>query len=190
MPSYAADRADEKQIVNDLAKQIAQAMGWEIQDDPTPLSDRAIIKKGNESLYFHLDWRDKSRLNIGGSFEGCSQHLPYSDREKTDITVARDKPIEKIVKDIQTRLLPSYERMLTHALEMKTKDDEFKAKKQTELEEIAGLLTEATIQDERVWTYEPTITCKWWGDEMWDLKATLTKDVLKKVLAVINEEKL
>ena len=191
MPSYADDKVEEKRIVNEIAGEVAQAMGWEIEDDSTPLSDRAIIRKDTKSLYFHLDWRDKTRLNIGGGFEGCSQYLPYQDkREKTDITVSRDKPVGRIVKDIQNRLLPGYERMLAYALKMKTHDDEYKVKKQAELEEIAGFMSGAIIQDEKVYTYEPTnITCRWWSDSTWDLTARLTKDQLKKVLIVINEER-
>jgi len=188
----AEERNQEKEIINELAEQIALAMDWELMVDPQPLSDRGIIRKGNKSLYFRLDWRDKSRLNISGSFEGLSQYLPlhgWSEKDKTEITVFVKKPIEKIVKDIQNRLLPGYERMLAHALEMKAKDDGFLTKKKAELEEIAGLLKEATIQDEKVYTYEPTrIDCRWWGsDGTWDLTAKLTKEKLKAVLAVINE---
>lgn len=185
--TYAEERDQGKQIVNELAEKIAQAMGWELQIDPTPLSDQAIIRNDSKRLWFRLDWQDKARLRISGGFPDCAQYLPY-EREKQEITVNKDKTIERIVKDIQNRLLPGYEKMLAHALEMKTKDDEFKAWKQKELEEIAGLLKEATIQDEKVYTYEPTrIDCKYWSDGTWDLTARLTKDQLKKVLIVINE---
>ena len=187
--TYSEERIAEKEIINSIAEQIALAMDWELMVDPQPLSDRAIIRQGDKRLYFRLDWRDKNRLDISGGFEGYSQYLPYQDkREKTEITVNRNKPIEKIVKDIQNRLLPSYERMLAYALEMKTKDDEFKAKKQAELEEIAGLLEDATIQDEKVYTYGPArIECKYWLDGEWALTATLSKEKLKAVLKIISE---
>jgi len=189
--TYADDRINEKRIINEIAEKVAQTMGWEVQTDSQPLSDQGIIRKDEKSLYFRLDWRDKTRLEISGGFNGCAQYLPYHDkREKTEITVSRDKPIEKIVKDIQGRLLPGYEKMLAYALEMKAKDNEFTAKKQADLEEIAGLVKGATIQDEKVWSYKPHLTCKHWLDGDWELTTTLTKEKLKAVLAIINEQSL
>ena len=185
-------RVKEKRIINELTEQIALAMGWELMVDPQPLSDRGIIRKDEKSLYFRLDWKDKNRLEISGGFEGCAQYLSllhYDNREKTDITVSRNNPIERIVKDIQNRLLPGYEKMLTYALECKTREDESKAWQQKELEEIAGLFKSATIQDERVFTFTPRpVVCKRWSDGEWDLTARLSKDKLIKILAVINEE--
>ena len=185
--TYSEDRINEKQIVSEITEQIALAMDWELMVDPQPLSDQGIIRKGNKSLYFRLDWRDKSRLNISGGFEGCNQYLPYGgEREKTEITVSRDKPVEKIVKDIQGRLLPGYERMLAHAMERKTREDESKAWQQKELEEIAGLVPGGDIRNGKVYSYESNITCQHWFDGTWELTARLNKDKLKAVLAVIN----
>ena len=188
MMDYAEERMEEKRIVETIALKVANLMGWELMIDPTPLSNQAIITQGKKKLYFHLEWRDKNRLSIAGGFDYCSQYLPYK-QEKTKITVSLTKPVERIVKDIQSRLLPGYEKMLAHALEQKAKDDEYKVKKQADLEEIARLLKEATIQDEKVWSYTPRLTCKYWLDGEWELTTTLSKEILKKVLIVINEGK-
>ena len=59
--------------------------------------------------------------------------------------------------------------------------------KQKELEEIAGLLKEATIKDDEVFTYKPhSITCRYGGSD-WGLTTRLPKDKLKEVLKIINE---
>ncbi len=185
--TYAEDRINEKQIISEITEQIALAMGWEVIVDPQPLSDRAIIKKDEKSLYFRLDWKDKTRLNISGGFEDCNQYLPY-EREKTEITVSKDKPVERIVKDIQNRLLPGYERMLAYALERKAREDEYLAKKKVELEEIAGLIKESTIKDDEVYTWKNYLSCKFRSHGEWDLKALLFKEKLIKILAIINED--
>jgi len=184
--TYQEEREQEKQIINELAEKIAQVMGWEVQVDVPPLSNQAIIKNGDKRLWFRLDWQDRARLRISGGFPDCSQYLPY-EREKQEITVSSNKPIERIVKDIQNRLLPGYEKMLTYALERKTREDESRAWQQKELEEIAGLVPGGDITDGKVYSYEQNITCRYWSDGTWDLTVRLSKDKLKAVLKVIND---
>ena len=186
MTSYAEERTEESRIVNELAEKIAQAMGWEVQVDVPPLSNQAIIKNGDKRLWFRLDWQDRTRLRISGGFPDCSQYLPY-ERERQEITVSIKKPIERIIKDIQNRLLPGYEEMLAYALECKIREDEQKAWQQKELEEIAGLVPGGDIRDGKIYSYESNISCRYWSDGTWDLTARLTKDKLKAILKVITE---
>lgn len=149
-----------------LAKQDARAIcefldGWEFDEDVdnTTYVWRGLAKAaGGRQLTFSLLYGRDDRLVIHGSWGmDLSRFLPYK-REKTEITVSREKHPAKIASEIERRLLPAYERMFAEAVRQKKANDSYETKKKDALEAIRVAIggdAHFTCNDETIVSYEP-----------------------------------
>jgi len=183
----------EKEELRTLVEKIATQLGsdWLISE---PSSGVLKSTTGIMTLAFSQPYNLQGRLEIRGSFDyGLSQFLPYHGeaREKTDITVSLSKSPEKIARDITTRLLPPYKRMLAYAQEQKAKDDEYKYHKKNVLKQVIiaiGGDAQMHRHDENiVYGYEPyRFEAKHWTGDDIDIRITLPIDTATKVLKYIK----
>jgi len=190
------DSKEQTQIENDLACQIAEEMSGTTGTWMADIEyDRPIIRLKNSpnvSLGCRLLWNNKDRIEINGCFpNGLSGFLPY-DKEKTEITVSRTKPINKIANDIKKRLLPSYLKMLKCAEEGKKADDDYKAKRLDALQKIADACN-GELRDEGseplVHRYDPDIDAKYWSlEKNIKLKVRVSVDMAVKICRMIMEK--
>ena len=146
-----------------------------------------ITNLAGKQLQFKSPWNNEERLEISGSFlDGLNSYLSYhSNREKTEITVAKSKSPEQIARDIRKRLMPAYERVLAQAKKNKIIADKQEAKKQNVLECLKEAMDKATIRDNKVYQWEPyEISAKYhYSEENIELKLTLS---LSKALSVLQ----
>jgi len=129
----------------------------------------------DRSLHFSINWRNKDRLEIGGSYrDGLSQHLPYKS-EKTEITVARNKLPEQIAKDVSRRLMPAYERVLAKAKASKASQDRYESEKAQALERVKEAVGGDTdVRHDEVFGYEPhSFHAKYYGEGQIQFEITL-----------------
>ena len=178
---------EEKEKTIAVAQKIADAMGWQVKKGD---SWQVEITNGDLSLNVQLSVSG-DRIKIYGIFRGLSQYLyRFRNPEKTEITVGANKPVERIVKDIQSRLLPAYQIQLAEARAQKQKNDEYQEKKKRTIEELATHIHDARMPEglDSVYGYEPNLTLKWSGDNSFRLEIDLTTAQVKKVLAVVYEE--
>ena len=111
------------------ASRLVELMGADWQERPVP-PDRHEPEKHTELvradglrlyLTFGAGWRMEHRLTVHAGFEstqGLSRSLrdyaQYSEREKvtTEITLALDKPVERVAAEIKRRLLTSVDPLI------------------------------------------------------------------------------
>jgi len=186
----------EKEELRTLIKKIAHYLEpnekWFLGESPY---GGTVLSNPSAGMVLAFRQESSNRLEIRGSFgSNIARYRPYRGDPaygKTEITVSLSKSPEKIARDITTRLLPPYKRMLAYALEGRRKDDEYKAHKKAILEKlIVAYGFDASIhpRDENViYGYEPyRFEAKHWTGDDIDIRITLPIDTATKVLEYIK----
>lgn len=192
---WEEERKQKEKKQAEVTQGIATALGWGVVINKNEW--QGVISKGDWRLNICvIDYGvQKGRVSISGNFNGLNQFIPYNRKnEKTIITVAGNKPFNKISKDIKSRLLPIYQTHLKEAQERKQNDDDYKANKKAMIADIATYITSPDIREDLV--YGKSLTVKFttifnFEDDTqkdgFELEVTLTPDKMKKVLAVIYD---
>lgn len=83
----------------------------------------------------------EARVEAAGVYgPGLSQHLPYHQEPRSDISVAYKRGAQAVAGEIIRRLLPVYLPRLNEARERKQKADEFEAARMASIERLAAIL--------------------------------------------------
>lgn len=151
------DYREANKISVEKAREIAAEMSNIIGCGPWVLNEKrtedcnngAFIVSGERELHIIVGgYRLKDRIEISGSYNGLTSYLPYhKDREKTEITVAGDRPIAAIAKEICRRLLPAYESMRAAAKASRDEDMKRRTKIMGILTELAEIIPGASVRD-------------------------------------------
>jgi len=186
----------EKEELRTLIKKIAHYLEpnetWFLGESPY---GGTVLSNPSAGMVLAFREEPSNRLEIRGSFgSNIARYRPYRGDPaygKTEITVSLSKSPEKIARDITTRLLPHYQRMLAYAQEGKRKDDEYKSRKKDVLNQvIAAIGGDAQMHryDENiVYGYQPyRFEAKYWVDNDLEIKITLPMGQALKVLEYIK----
>jgi len=187
------EKEELRTLVEEIAHYLEPNEKWVLGESPLSW---IVLSNPNTEMVLAFRQESSNRLEIRGSFggSGIARYRPYGGDpayEKTDITVSLSKSPEKIARDITTRLLPPYTRMLAYAQERKAKDDAYKYHKKNVLKQVIiaiGGDAQMHRHDENiVYGYEPyRFEAKHWtGDEI-EIKITLPMGQALKVLEYIK----
>ncbi|MBU0959463.1 MAG: hypothetical protein KKB31_05960 [Nanoarchaeota archaeon] len=180
---------EEKEQTKAIAQKIAEAMGWGMEVNENNWNP--IILKGDEKLLISIETygTTKGRVVIKGHYGVFSAHLPYR-HDKTEITVSPTKTPEQIAKDIKSRLLPTYQKILAEAQEAKKREDDYQANKKSLLVDVATFIPSPNIKEDLIYGRDPNVTVKFLYGGDFRLVVDLPIDKMKKVLTVIYGEEV
>ena len=141
-------------------KALADAVAGQLKLQPAPGFDdhwaRVFSLPDGGRLYVSAG-RQRGQFHFSASVANdLREHRPYHRQDeapKTSINASDTKTAERIATDIRRRLLPEYEREAAACKAIKTRHDDFNAKRRAALTKIASVFGERVQCDER--TGEP-----------------------------------
>ena len=143
-------------------KALANAVADQLNLQPAPGFDdhwaRVFSLPDGGRLYVSAG-RQRGQLHFSASVpESLREHRPYhrqGEEPKTSINASDTKPAARISADIRRRLLPEYECEAAACKAVKTRHDEFNAKRLAALTKIASVFGERVHCDERTGVPRP-----------------------------------
>jgi len=95
----------------DLAKEIAAILGYEVVIKSFPPATRIELISGTKRLILHQDARESKRMTIMGGFpDGYNRYVVGYKQPSIGVSLSRSAA--SIARDIQRRLLGTYEQLL------------------------------------------------------------------------------
>lgn len=184
MTSYQEEQRLKQEFLSLTATGVAKFLEgkWTLDSEKMTLNG-----PGERAIDFGLPWNNDSRIIISGCWiNDLSQHLPYK-REKTEITVSKEKTHEQIARDITRRLLPDYERVLEKTIYFRAKHLEYQSQKNAAMEKIKiAIGGDADIREGQIFGYEPySFQAKYHSDGEISLEITLPVEKAVKLLEQI-----
>ncbi len=131
---------DEKKIFDaELARVVKHLPGWKL--DPTKACWYSYLTDGTgKEIHVNMTAK-KGRFTISGGWPLDSDRQQHIPRDSMTITIARDRPPEKIAAEIQRRFLPWYTAAYAEQLGYANNHNDSRKRQQELTVELAGLFT-------------------------------------------------
>jgi hypothetical protein len=140
---------DKQQLDAELKAILKHLPDWRL--DPAYGKDtwRAVLIDGTGKGIHVNATREKGRLCLSGIWPVDSEHQQHRPKECKRITIARDRPPEKIAADIQRRFLPWYVNAYTEQVEEVNRQNARRKQQQEVAAELAALLGQTAWRADR-----------------------------------------
>jgi len=151
----------------------------------------ALATDNGTRLFFYLSYASADRVLISGDFTKYVGHLP-SVREKTDITVAWNRPPKAIARDIERRLLPAYYRVLAQARRNKAEYEKKKQEKEAAMQALScSLPCDPYLRGDVVRAYNfYDLEARWQPyDKTFELRIRVSLEQTLKIIELLKSEK-
>jgi hypothetical protein len=131
---------EKEQLDAEMTEVLKHLPGWQLDPKYADHSWCAALIDGTGRGIHVNATQAKGRFYLGGMWPTDSDHRQYIPNPCPHITIARDRPPEKIAADIQRRFLPQYTTAYAEQAERATKHNDGRRRQQEVTMELAALL--------------------------------------------------
>jgi hypothetical protein len=131
---------DKQQLDADLTAILPYLPGWQLDTAYARHTWCAVLRDGTGKGIHVNATQAKGRLHISGMWPSDSTHQQCTPDKPLHISVARNRPPEKIAADLQRRFLPWYTAAYAEQAEQAARQNDSRTRQQEVTVELAALL--------------------------------------------------
>jgi hypothetical protein len=138
---YEEERKRERQIEAARVakgKEVLKALGFSLVGENEENNRAVGTLPDGRKVYISINWRNKDRFDVSGHYPTHEDRGYQEKRPK--ITVSNERPVEKIVADIQRRFLPEYSQVFEKSKAHLERSQNSEAKRKAAFKEACEVL--------------------------------------------------
>ena len=137
---------DKQQLDADLTAILPYLPGWQLDTAYARHTWCAVLRDGTGKGIHVNATQAKGRLHISGMWPSDSTHQQCTPDKPLHISVARNRPPEKIAADLQRRFLPWYTAAYAEQVERAAQQDAARTRQREVTVELAAILGQDTAR--------------------------------------------